>query len=269
MKNLIVIIITLAFYSNIFAQTDTIPAIDTIPTPKNDTTYYEHDGRTRTISIEIGDGDHSRKVKTRWLMLDVGISTYLHEGSLNMPTELKAMDQKLLGSTNWNLHIVQQRIALTKKNRVNLTYGVSLDFSKYKFNNDFTLQPELDEVTFIDNPNIDFKKNQLNTTYLTAPLMLGFRIKPKKSRRAFNIKAGVYGGILLASKTKQKIKGESNVKVRDDFNLNKARYGATIRAGYGIFNVYMNYSATSLFKESEQGDYDLYPISFGVAIIPF
>lgn len=271
MKKLIIIFTLVGFHLSSFAQNDTIPAIqDTIPPIQSDTIDLgEMDEKDLQFRTEIGDSDDSKKVKTRWLMLDYGISTYLHDGSLNMPIALEPLDQKLLGSNNWQLHLVKQRVSLTKKNRVNLTYGLTLDFDRYRFSNDFTLAPETSIVSFDANPGVDFKKSQLNTTYLNAPFLLGFRLKPKNTRKSFNIKVGGYAGILLSSKTKQKISGEKKIRVKDDFNLNKVQYGLTARAGFGIMDVYVNYGLNSLFKEDVQGLYEVQPISFGISIIPF
>ena len=264
MKHLIAIFILLGLFVTTFAQNDSIPKPPApIEIDSNDV------DKKKKFEISFGDEDDSKKIKTRLLMLDRGISTYLHEGSVNLPTNLDAMDANFLRSTNWSFHLIKQRVSLHKKNRVNLTYGLTLDFNKYVFNNDYTLQPEKTEVTFVDNVGVEFKKNQLNSTHIIAPLMLGFRLKPKNTKRAFTIKVGAYGGFLLASKTTQKLKGEKKVKVKDDFGLNKARYGITARAGYGVMNLYVNYSLSSLFKESEQGDFDLQPISFGISVIPF
>lgn len=264
MKHLIATCILLGLFLTTFAQNDSIP--EPPNSVKIDSNTIE---KERKIEITFGDDDGSKKVKTRFLMLDRGISTYLYEGSVNLPEELDAMDANLLRSTNWGFHLVKQRVSLHKKNRVNLTYGITLDFNKYRFNNDYTLLPEQNEVTFVDNPDVDFKKNQLHTTHIVMPLMIGFRLKPKNTRRAFTIKMGGYGGLLLSSKTTQKMKGERKVKVKDDFNLNKARYGLTMRAGYGVMNLYVNYSMSNLFKKQEQDDFFLRPISFGISIIPF
>ncbi len=262
MKKLSIILSILCITLTTFAQSDsTSVSTDTIP--------QKEDGRKITIKLGGGNDDDSTKVKTRVLMLDYGTSSYLHKGSLNMPVALEAMDQNLFGSANWTLHMIRQRINLTKKGSVNISYGLAFDFNRYKFTNDYTLQAEQNTVTFVDNPGVDFKKNTLSATYLTAPVLLGFKIKPRKSKKSFNIKVGGYGGILLASKTKQKIEGEKRVRVRDDFNLNRVRYGLTARAGYGWFNVYVNYGLNSMFKKEEQGIYDLQPINFGISIIPF
>lgn len=267
MKKLILIIATIGIYNICQGQTDTIPQIeqpvatDTIPEKKK-----------RTFEITIGKDRDSTKddsrVKTRLLMLDYGLSSYLHKGKMNLPTELNALEQKLLGSSNWNLHLIQQRVRLQKEGKVNLVYGATLEFNKYKFSNNTTLQKDRDQVTFVDQME-DLKKNTLSATYLEVPLMINFRSKPNKNGNRFDMKLGGYAGVLLASKTRVKTEEAGKIKVRDDFNLNRVKYGLIARAGYSNFNFYVNYSLSSLFKKEEQGIYDVQPISFGISIIPF
>jgi hypothetical protein len=229
--------------------------------------------KSRSIKIAINrdDGDSTktrRIVRTRWAMLDYGISTYLHQGKMDLPLEYAAMEQTLLGSSNWNFHLVQQRVNLHKR-KVNLLYGLTFEFNKYRFVNDQTLLPEQQTVTFQENPDVDFKRNQLNTSYMTVPLMVNFKVKPKRGRQSFNLSAGGYGGFLLNARTKQHSEEFGKVKTKDDFNLNKARYGLSARAGYGPFNIYANYALSGLFDKDETGDYDLHPFNVGISIIPF
>ncbi len=245
-------------------QRDTIPKQETT---KTDTLNSEKD---RSFTIRFGRDTirDSDRIHTRWVMLDYGISTYLHKGKMNLPAELNVMEQSLFGSSNWNLHIVQQRLRLDKKSKVNLMYGLTLEFNKYKFSNDHVLQEKQNQVTFMESAE-PLKKNMLSTTYLEIPLMMNFRTKRNKYNKRFNFTAGAYAGVLLASKTKIRIQDGEKIKIRDDFNLNRVKYGIVARVGYGPVNFYATYSPSSLFKKSQRGIYDLQAMSFGVTLLPF
>lgn len=248
----------------IYVLVDSVPPVST----PQDSTKKERDFK---ITIGGRDDDSTktkRIVKTRWGMLDYGISTYMHKGKLDLPLEYAALEQRLLGSNNWNFHLVQQRVNLYK-GKVNLLYGLTFEFNKYRFRNDATLLPEQQAVTFQENPDVDFKKNQLNTTYVTVPLMLNFRMKPKKGRQSFVLSAGGYAGFLLNARSKQRSDEFGKIKINDDFNLNKVRYGLSARAGFGSFNVYANYGLSSIFDKDETNDFDLTPFNVGISIIPF
>ncbi|MGB1217399.1 MAG: outer membrane beta-barrel protein [Saprospiraceae bacterium] len=265
----LIIIISLLFCGILLnAQTDSI-AIDTIPnTPELDS--LEQEKKERDFKIVIGENRDSsnNRVRTRYVMLDYGISTYLHKGKMNLPSEYENMEQQLLGSNQWNFIVVAQRIALDKKRRVNLKYGVGFEFNKYKFQRNHTMQEEQNEVTFI-NTTTNFTKNNLNATYLKIPIILQYRIKPKNINSKIKIGIGGYAGLLIASKLKQKSEDFGKQKFRDDFNLNRTKAGLTARVGIGVFNLYVDYGLTDLFRKDQNGGLDLQPLSFGISIIPF
>ncbi len=206
------------------------------------------------------------RVKTRYLLFDMGVSTYLHEGSFNLPSELEAFEQRYGRSLDYNLHVFKQRVGFAK-NHVNLLYGLGFNFSNYSFENPITLLKNTNPLEITLNENIDYRKNKLVTTSVNVPVMINFETNPRKAKKSFRIGAGVYGGLLIGSHTRQKSNEEGNDKVRDDFNLNKVRYGFLGQVGIGPINFYANYSPQSLFKE-DRGP-DLQPLNIGVSIIPF
>ncbi len=208
-------------------------------------------------------------MKTRILLLDRGFSSYLHEGKMNLPNSYSNFEQRFLGSSHWALHLIQQRIALDKNRKFNFKYGLTFDFNKYRFQNEnFHLLEEQNQVTFIPS-TVEIDKSSLSTTHLQIPMLLEFRTKPTKGLKVFKFGVGGYAGILIASKTKQKSEALGRVKVRDDFNLNRVRYGLTARTGMGPLNFYVNYALNDLFDKEENGGFELRPITFGISILPF
>ncbi len=212
------------------------------------------------------DGDRNNdKIKTRWFMLDLGFNTYLADGSFNLPSELNDFDLNLGKSINVNLHLFRQRIGLIGNN-LNFMYGLELAYNNYHFENDITLLHNVDEVTIIEN-NIDFKKNKLATTFLQMPVLFNIETNPRKPGKSFRISAGGYGGLLLGARTKQKSSENGKVKIKDDFNLNKFRYGVIGQVGVGCVNFYVDYALNDLFKENLGPE--LRPISIGFTLVPF
>ncbi|MGB1243107.1 MAG: outer membrane beta-barrel protein [Chitinophagales bacterium] len=205
------------------------------------------------------------KVKTRWFMLDFGFNTYLADGSFNLPNELNDFDLDYARSVNVNMHIFRQRIGLVGHN-FNFMYGLELAWNNYHFENDITLLHNVDEVTVIES-GVDFKKNKLATTFLQVPVLFNIETNPRKPGKSFRISAGGYGGLLLGARTKQKSSENGKVKIKDDFNLNKFRYGVIGQVGVGCINFYVDYALNGLFKE-DLGP-DLRPISIGFTLVPF
>ena len=97
--------------------------------------------------------------------------------------------------------------------------------------------------------------------------MLNFESKPRKLKHSFHLSAGAFGGVLIASHTKVKTETEKKIKARDDFNLNKIRYGVSGQIGYGWFNIYANYALNGMFTDGEGPA--LTPFSVGISIIGF
>lgn len=232
--------------------------------------------QNRKIRINIGSDSPKQpeakathkypRIKTRWVLFDMGVSTYMNNGSFNMPSELEQFDQRYGRSLNYQLHVFRQRVGLVKNN-VNLLYGLGFDFSNYSFENPITLLRNTNPLeTSIDNA-IDYKKNKLVTTALNVPLMLNFETNPRRPGKSFRLSAGVYGGLLIGSHTRQKSEEFGNNKERDDYNLNKLRYGFVGQVGVGPINFYANYSPQSLFRDGRGPD--LQPFNVGLSLIPF
>lgn len=212
------------------------------------------------------DNDKSRdKIKTRWFMLDLGFNTYLSDGSFNLPSELNDFDLHYARSVNVNLHIFRQRIGLVG-NHLNFMYGLEVAWNNYHFENDITLLHDVDEVTLV-NSGVDFKKNKLATSFLQMPVLFNIETNPNKPGKSFRISAGGYGGLLLGARTKQKSSENGKVKIKDDFNLNKFRYGVIGQVGIGPINFYVDYALNNLFKDNAGPE--LRPISIGFTLIPF
>ena len=100
-----------------------------------------------------------------------------------------------------------------------------------------------------------------------APLLLEFQIPAGKKR--IHLSAGVIGGVKLASKTKVKYQdgGKQKSVIKDDYSLSPLRYGATVRVGYRMINLYANYYFSPLFSETTSPE--LTPFSIGLNLIPF
>jgi len=205
-------------------------------------------------------------VKTRYMMLDMGVNGYLNEnGRIAPSTELGDLELDYGKSINVQLHLFRQRLNLIR-HHLNLMYGLTLDFNNYRFSGDITLTPNAGYVTPI--PTEDpARKSKLSDTYLKLPVLLNFESNPVKLKHSFHLSAGAFGGVLIASHTKVKTETDKKVKAKDDFNLSKFRYGLSAQIGYGWFNIYANYALNGMFTEGEGPA--LTPFSVGISIIGF
>ena len=124
-----------------------------------------------------------------------------------------------------------------------------------------------DTITFTVIPDaISYKKSKLGLTYLDFPMELRLITKSK-----FRASVGVKLGYLLDAKTKFKgdnLAGDQiKLKTKQVDNVDKFRFGPTIRFGYNWFQVVGYFSVTQIFDKGLGPD--LYPISVGFTFMPF
>ncbi|MBL7831674.1 MAG: outer membrane beta-barrel protein [Saprospiraceae bacterium] len=218
-----------------------------------------------------------KNVKMRWVMVDYGMSTYVHDGNLNLPPgyPFDAFEQNLWKSSNWNLHLFKMRINAID-HRVNVITGLSFEFYRYNWTNNYVIEgnqaPIIPALLTDENGDvIKFDKNRMYTSFLTIPLMLNYESNPYKSKNSFHLSAGGYIGFKLASNIRLE-SDKLDRLTKDNFNLNNFRYGLTGQIGYGPITLYANYSMVPLFKKVNQTTVtqpELYPVNFGIQLIGF
>ena len=220
---------------------------------------------------EDNDGDRKDKklsnVKTRWGMLDLGINTYLQDGGFDFTGDAELMDLNYARSINVNIHVFRQRVNLIA-HHVNLLYGLSFDLHNYSFSEPITLQPDTEPLVITMDSENDLRRNRLYNSFVEVPVMINLTSNPRKPGKAFRVSAGGYAGFLLGSRTRQRQEeGGQTVIQRDDFNLNKFRYGLTGQVGIGPINFYANYALNPLFEDGKGPE--LHPLNIGISVIPF
>jgi hypothetical protein len=117
-----------------------------------------------------------------------------------------------------------------------------------------------------------FKKYQLSTAWLEAPVELRYSSDPVHTEKSFKAAIGLKVGTLLNAHTKGKtwvsssgstlIAYTEKVSSKRFFNAN--RFVATARIGYGHFSLYANYQIGSLFKQGFAPD--VKPFSIGLTL---
>jgi len=137
--------------------------------------------------------------------------------------------------------------------------GLGFGLDKYSFDDDVTLVNSgnnLIEVAQLADilPAADIIKSKLAANYFDIPVEFRFNSKKNDHRRSFKVAIGGKIGLLMTSHTKIKYKEEGTtikLKNKQDFNLNKFRYGAHARIGVGGFNVFFYYGISELFENNK------------------
>ena len=118
-----------------------------------------------------------------------------------------------------------------------------------------------------DSIDVSYKKNKISTTYIDVPLELRFMTNGDAKGRKFKIAVGGRVGYLINGHTKYKgddLNGTgAEVKIKQGIiqGIDKLRYGATARIGYGNINLFGYYALSDMFKKDKGPE--IVPFSIG------
>lgn len=152
------------------------------------------------------------------------------------------------------------------KSPLSFAIGAGIGFHNL-YSNSMVDYIKADTITFSAIPDtISYKKNKLGFSYIDFPIEIRLKTKDK-----FRASVGVKLGYLLDAKTKYKGDNEFGdeviIKTKKISQVDKFRFGPTIRVGYDWFQVMGYFSVTKLFDKNRGPD--LYPISVGFTFMPF
>jgi hypothetical protein len=207
-----------------------------------------------------------KKFKGHWSGLELGLNNFVDNSfSITRETGEEFMELNTGKSWNFNINFLQYSLPIFS-DRFGLISGMGLEWSNYHFNGSNTIIKDNDMIVSetIDYPVI---KSKLETTYLTAPLLMELQLfKGKRSKRLY-VAGGVIGGLKLSSHTKVKYNDDGDRKKeknRADFYISPFRYGFTGRIGYRALKLYFNYYMTDFFLEDKGPE--LKPIALGLVM---
>jgi hypothetical protein len=164
------------------------------------------------------------------------------------------------------------------KSGFSLIPGIGFSLERFKFKNEYTLAYNADSVFMVSPTTAGFsnlKKSMLVTNYVEVPVELCFRTNPEDPARSFRISIGGRVGYMFDSFAKIKYKEDGEVKkIKDkqDFGLNKFRYGMFGKIGVGNFSLFGYVNMTDLFKDGlseKRQPVDFSTFTVGVSLSSF
>lgn len=236
-----------------------------------------------------------RNMFTYWSGVDLGVNTLVDaDGSTDFGQEAEFMEINNSRSRFVSINFMEQKIEFGS-HHVGLLTGLGWEFVNYRLKNNVTLAYNADSVYGVEMETPNLGKNKLRQMGFRVPLMLEFNTKrapmptlddvramradttgavAKRFRHSrknnFHIAMGVVGSWYFDNMYKQKWTedGESR-KARDkgDYLLLPYRAAASVRLGYGAWNLFAEYSLTPLFKEGKGPE--LTPVTVGLTIVGF
>lgn len=163
----------------------------------------------------------------------------------------------LFGSRTVNVYY-QYSFRILKSN-FSFVPGIGLSLERFKFKDNLLVgYARNDQSSILLNSPADtipgIKKSMLITNYIDVPLEIQYSTNPDDPARSFKISVGGRIGFMFDSfnKVKYKENGElKKIKNKQDFNLNKLRYGLTARIGVGNFSLFGYYNLSPLFEKGK------------------
>lgn len=188
-------------------------------------------------------------------------------------------DLGLWGSRTINVYYQHElRIAQSK---FSLVPGIGLSLERFKFKNGATLayndNDSLKLLLPAETGMTSLRKSQLITNFVDVPIELRFSSNPSDPGRSFKVSIGGRIGYMYDAFTKLKYRedGETKqLKDKQNWNLNRFRYGVSAKVGIGNFSLFGYYNLTPLFKEGE-GPYennvatDFQTVTVGISLSAF
>jgi hypothetical protein len=123
----------------------------------------------------------------------------------------------------------------------------------------------------------DIKKSMLVTNYIEVPLELRYTLNPEDPSRSFHLGVGGRIGWMYDSFNKIKYKEDAETKILKDkqnYNLNRIRYGLLGRLGFGGFSMFCYYNLSPLFEkgngiQTDNVSNDFNTLTFGLSVSNF
>ncbi len=252
---------------------------------------------SRTIVVDDhGNVNVTRTKKHRfnghWAGFEIGLNGLLTpDFNMSYPSNQSYLDLRMEKSINVNLNFYEQNINLNKSGTFGMFSGLGLSWNNYRFANSTMLTGDSSAFKGYLMEGVSVRKSKLVNLYLTLPLFFEFQSKSYKNREKLHFAAGVVAGWRISSHTKvyyneankvfnlrdpetgnllagsMQSPGNTNrniTKDYDSFHMRPFKLDAGIRMGWGIVNLYANYSLTTLFIKDKGPE--LYPFAVGIAV---
>ena len=152
-------------------------------------------------------------------------------------------------SIGFQLNFAEKRFPIIN-DYLGVVTGLGFNWNRYSIKGDYDFSV-VNDTLIANATGVNYAKNVLSSTYLQAPLLLQISTS-KNANQAWNISAGVVGGIRVDARQMQKWEadGKKNKdKTKDDFQFNPFQASLMATVGYGDWSLYMTYGLSDIFNE--------------------
>jgi hypothetical protein len=282
MKKVFLFIVFSILYVNVFAQTDTLKIGSLLvikPIEKKSMSWKEivNAGEFKDVKINRKKKveTNTSQFQTNWFGFDLGLSNYIDETkyelnktlynpAIGLPLSKYKMSLNNSKSTNVNIWILQQKYNF-KKPGTYLKY--SIGFEMFNFRYEYPINYRENEAMFIYLSDSSYEKNKLLTTYLSAPIQLGYDYK-LKNNKTIGFSGGIILGYLYKATNKQISRSLGKEKYYGDFSMRDLRLAGIFEIRIDKLKFFGTASLTNMLDKMPTNQ-SLYPYSFGLRFSKF
>jgi hypothetical protein len=233
-----------------------------------DSTEISLGNSTLTVD-EDGDVKFHRNRKNNfnghWSGFDIGVNGFLSPNNdFDLPVKYEALDLRMEKSINVKLNFFEQNFTLVR-NHLGLVTGMGLEYNNYRFGDNVVLTDTAKGILDVIKDNThDYSKSKLVVDHLNVPLMLEYQTNKFSKSNSFHVSAGMLFGLKIGSHTKMVYDSGNKSKERNFSSLSPFKYDAIVRIGWGVINLYADYSLGTMFKKDKGPE--LYPFAVGITL---
>lgn len=183
-----------------------------------------------------------------------GLRMQIGTNTLNNAPE--SMNTGFWGSKNFNIHYLYSVPLGDSRWSFHPGFGIGTD--KFSFDDDVTLVRDVDRNIIVAPLEVaefgSINKTKLATTSFEVPFELRFHLDKDDFKKSFKVGVGGKIGVLMSSHTKVNFEldgDKSKLKTKDNFELNRFRYGLQANVGIAGISVYYYYGINDLFKSDK------------------
>ena len=209
-----------------------------------------------------------KKANPQWAGLELGFNSYVTKDfDFKLPSGYEYFEPEAGRSMSIGLNVAEFGIRLVK-DRMTLVTGLGFEFNNYFYKNNYTLRSDTNRIVLLCVAGPKYDKNKLTVSWFRVPLLLQFNTKSGHKGGSFHVALGAIGAVRMCSHTKQTWEIDDTryrTLTKSSFNLNPFKADATLRIGYGYFNVFVNYTFTPMF-EGGKGP-KVFPVTAGITLV--
>lgn len=211
---------------------------------KDSYTFEKEFGNDCKDDETTGDGN------AIWAGIGINANGFMNANKqLASTTELSFLTLDPSKSIGFQLNFAEKRFPIIK-DYLGVVTGLGFQWNRYSIKGDYDFNV-VNDTLVATATGINYTKNTLSSAYLQAPLLLQISTS-KNPNKAWNISAGIVGGVRVDARQIQKWEADDKKnkdKTKDDFQFNPFQASLMAAVGYGDWSLYMTYGLSDVFNE--------------------